>query len=112
MIVALAVAEAVQVVGILLVFALMVGPAAAALRAARRASGSALVLSMLLAIAETWVGIALAYVTDWPPSFWITALSSGAYLLSLLMPQSAGRRAPAPAGAAVPEAAERARLTP
>ena len=111
LIVGIAVAEAVQVVGILLVFALMVGPAAAALRLTPRLR-IGVVLAVLLAIAETWVGIALAYVTDWPPTFWITALSSGAYLLSLLMPQSAGRRAPMPAGAAVPEAAERARLTP
>jgi len=69
------------------------------------------VLAILLAIAETWCGIALAYVSDWPPTFWITALSSVAYLLSLLVSQQVGQPAPRPAAAA-PEAAERARLTP
>jgi zinc/manganese transport system permease protein len=106
-----AVAEAVQVVGILLVFTLMVGPAATAQRLTPRL-GVGVVLAILLAITETWVGIALAYVSDWPPTFWITALSSAAYLLSLLMSQPTGQPAPRPAGAATPEAAERARLTP
>ena len=73
-IVALAIAECAQIVGVLLVFALMVGPAAAAqhltrrLRLGRRAVGSAR--------ARGGLGrIALAYYTDWPTSFWITALS-------------------------------------
>src|ERR1051326_6388598 len=82
-IVAIAVAEAVQVVGILLVFALMVGPAAAALRFTTRLK-SGVALAIGLAVAETWVGITLAYVTDWPPSFWITLLSSAGYGASLL----------------------------
>jgi zinc/manganese transport system permease protein len=84
-IVAVAVAEAVQVVGILLVFALMVGPAAAAFRiTAQLRLGIA--LSVVLAVTETWLGIALAYVTDWPPSFWITLLSSVIYGLTLCRP--------------------------
>jgi zinc/manganese transport system permease protein len=111
LIVGVAVAEAVQVVGILLVFTLMVGPAATALRLTPRL-GVGVVLAILLAIAETWCGIALAYVSDWPPTFWITALSSVAYLLSLLVSQQVGQPAPRPAAAAAPEAAERARLTP
>jgi zinc/manganese transport system permease protein len=82
-IVAIAVAEAVQVVGILLVFALMVGPAAAALRCTTRIR-SGVVLAAVLAVAETWAGIALAYVTDWPPTFWITLLSSAVYGLTFL----------------------------
>ena len=81
-VVALAVAEATQVVGILLVFALMVGPAAAALRLSSRFR-TALLLSMLLALAQTWLGIALAYETDWPPSFWITFLSFLTYAGSI-----------------------------
>jgi len=76
--VAVATAEAVQVVGILLVFALMVGPAAAALRCTTRIK-TGIVLSILFGIAETWAGIALAYATDWPPTFWITLLSSAVY---------------------------------
>jgi zinc/manganese transport system permease protein len=81
-IVAIAVAEAAQVVGVLLVFALMVGPAAAALRLTSRI-GWGVALAILLALTETWIGIALAYVTDWPPSFWIVAVSGLVYFLSL-----------------------------
>jgi zinc/manganese transport system permease protein len=90
-VVAIAVAEAVQVVGILLVFALMVGPAAAALRCTTRLK-SGIALSVIFAVAETWAGIALAYVTDWPPSFWITLLSSVVYGLTFaprLLPRAA-----------------------
>jgi zinc/manganese transport system permease protein len=94
-VVAIAVAEAVQVVGILLVFALMVGPAAAALRCTVRLK-SGIALSIALAVAETWAGIALAYVTDWPPSFWITLLSSAVYGLTFaprLLPTAAPAQA-------------------
>lgn len=87
-IVAVAVAEAAQVVGVLLVFALMVGPAAAAQRlTSRLAPGIA--LSVALALAETWLGIALAYVTDWPATFWIVLVSCAAYFLALARPMNA-----------------------
>jgi zinc/manganese transport system permease protein len=89
-VVALATAECAQIVGVLLVFALMVGPAAAAQRIAATVIGGIL-LSALLALVEAWLGIALAYYTDWPTSFWITALSALVYLLAAL-PQTAGRR--------------------
>jgi zinc/manganese transport system permease protein len=82
-IVALAVAECVQIVGVLLVFALMVGPAAAAQRLTT-GIGSGLFLSAGLALLEAWTGIALAFYTDWPSSFWITALSAGIYLFTTL----------------------------
>ena len=81
-IVAVAVAEAAQVVGVLLVFALMVGPAAASQRLSARL-GPALALAIFLALAETWGGIALAYVTDWPTTFWIVLLSCLVYFVSL-----------------------------
>lgn len=82
-VVAVAVAEAAQAVGVLLIFALMVGPAAAALRfSARIVPGIA--LSVFLALFDSWAGIALAYVTNWPPTFWIVTLSCGVYFLSLL----------------------------
>ncbi len=84
-IVALAVAECVQIVGALLVFALMVGPAAAAQRLTTRI-GNGLLLSVGLALLEAWTGITLAFYTDWPVSFWITALSAGAYGLTALLP--------------------------
>ncbi|HEY3912260.1 MAG TPA: metal ABC transporter permease [Stellaceae bacterium] len=92
-IVAVAVAEAAQVVGVLLVFALMVGPAAAALRLASRLR-SGIALSVILAVAETWGGIALAYWTDWPTTFWIVLLSCLVYFLSLAKSPAGARRMP------------------
>ncbi|HUZ71495.1 MAG TPA: metal ABC transporter permease [Stellaceae bacterium] len=94
-IVAVAVAEAAQVVGVLLVFALMVGPAAASLRLTSRL-GVGVALSIGLALFDTWAGIALAYLTDWPPSFWIVLLSCLGYALALLA-RSGGARLPPPA---------------
>jgi len=81
-IVALAVAECVQIVGVLLVFALMVGPAASAQRLTTRL-WHGIALSSALALAEAWSGVALAWWTDWPASFWITALSSLVYLAAV-----------------------------
>jgi zinc/manganese transport system permease protein len=83
-IVALAVAECVQIVGVLLVFALMVGPPAAAQRLTTGVA-SGVLLSAGLALGEAWAGIALAYYTDWPSSFWITTLSAAIYLLANLV---------------------------
>jgi zinc/manganese transport system permease protein len=82
MIVAVAVSEAAQIVGVLLVFTLMVGPAAAALAFTRRLYAAAL-LAALLALAEAWGGLTLAFYSDWPVSFWITALSGLVYFASL-----------------------------
>jgi zinc/manganese transport system permease protein len=72
-----------QIVGVLLVFALMVGPAATAQRLTTHVL-TGLILSAALALAEAWSGIALSYYTDWPASFWIATLSGGLYLISLL----------------------------
>ena len=82
-IVGIAVAECAQIVGVLLVFTLMVGPAAAAQNFSRRLMGGVL-LAAGIALAEAWGGLTLAYYTDWPTSFWITALSGLVYLTSLV----------------------------
>ncbi len=80
-IVALATAECAQIVGVLLVFALMVGPGATAQRLVSGV-GAGVLLSALLALAEAWGGLTLAFYTDWPTSFWITALSTLIYALA------------------------------
>jgi zinc/manganese transport system permease protein len=90
-VVALATAECAQIVGVLLVFALMVGPAAAAQRLTT-GIGTGLLLSAGLAVMEAWAGITLAFYTDWPTSFWITALSAGVYLLADLPRVAQARR--------------------
>ncbi len=80
-IVALAVSESAQIVGILLVFSLMVGPPAAAqLLATGLWRGMALAAG--LALAEAWLGIAIAYHTDWPVSFCIALLSALGYFVA------------------------------
>lgn len=84
MLVALATSAAAQIVGVLLVFTLMIGPAAAAQLICRTVI-TGLVASALIALLAAWSGIALAYYTDWPPSFWITAVSAALYLLALVV---------------------------
>ena len=81
--VAVTVAEAVQAVGALLVFGLMVTPAAIAQNLTSRPY-LALALSAGLAAAVVWLGLILAFYIPYPASFFITALAFGGYLLSLL----------------------------
>ena len=82
--VAMAVSQSIQIVGVLLVFTLLVGPPAAAqLLTSRLVPGIA--LSALLAVAQGWLGITIAYYTDWPASFWITALSALVYGAAVAM---------------------------
>jgi zinc/manganese transport system permease protein len=80
-IVALAVSQSAQIVGVLLVFALMVGPPATA---QRLVSGlwSGMILSAGIALAEAWLGLVVAYHTDWPVSFCIALLSALGYFLT------------------------------
>jgi zinc/manganese transport system permease protein len=91
-IVALAVSECAQIVGVLLVFTLMVGPPAAAQRITT-ALWSGLIVSALLALAEAWLGLTMAYYTDWPVSFCIAVLSALGYFAALALP--AARSQPA-----------------
>jgi zinc/manganese transport system permease protein len=71
----LVVAGAAQVVGVLLVFSLLVAPAAAAQHATPRV-GTGVALSVAFALAQALGGVTLAFYTDWPVSFWITALGA------------------------------------
>jgi zinc/manganese transport system permease protein len=77
---AAAVAEAVQVVGALLLFALLVTPAAIAERLVARPY-VALFVSALLALIFTWLGLTIAFYTAYPVSFLISALAFAAYIL-------------------------------
>jgi zinc/manganese transport system permease protein len=80
-VVGLAVAGAAQVVGVLLVFSLLVGPAAAAQRLTARV-GAGFSLALALAVAQAAGGVTLAFYTDWPASFCITALAAACYGLT------------------------------
>ncbi len=83
-VVAVATAECAQIVGVLLVFALMIAPAAAAQHLTRRILPGML-LAVVLALADAWGGLILAYYTNWPSSFCITALGSLTYLAAVLV---------------------------
>jgi zinc/manganese transport system permease protein len=76
----LSVAETVQITGALLVFALLVTPAATAHQLTGR-PWLGIALSVALALAVTWVGLTLAYFSVYPVGFYITSLSFGLYLL-------------------------------
>jgi zinc/manganese transport system permease protein len=81
-IVALAVAQSVQIVGVLLVFTLMVGPPAAA-QLLTTHLGRGVALSAGLALAQAWAGIVVAYYTDWPTSFCIAVLAALVYVVAV-----------------------------
>jgi zinc/manganese transport system permease protein len=86
---ALAVGLSSLAIGTVLSTALLVGPAATALRVTRR-MGSALVLSVVIGVGATWVGVLLAYDSyywgaggnGWPVSFFIVAAVFATYLIS------------------------------
>lgn len=77
--VAITVSMSVQVVGILLIFTLLVGPAATAIRIVQRPLW-AIALAILIGLTVTWIGIWLAIHGTWPPSFYIATLSFALYL--------------------------------
>jgi zinc/manganese transport system permease protein len=77
----LAVAAATQITGTLLVFALLVAPAASAHQLSNR-PGRALLISVGIAVLVTWLGLAIAYFSEYPIGFYVTTLAFGAYLLS------------------------------
>jgi len=78
--VSIAITEASQVVGILLVFALLIGPAASAI-CCTQTFWRGLGLSILFGLIIVWLGIFLTYFTNWPASFWISTLSFISYLM-------------------------------
>jgi len=80
LVVAVAVSFAVQVTGVLLIFSLMVTPAATAQYLSRRPQ-RAIAISVAIALMATWVGLFVAYYTPYPVSFFITAIVFSLYVL-------------------------------
>ncbi|MDQ6918302.1 MAG: metal ABC transporter permease [Candidatus Dormibacteraeota bacterium] len=80
LILALAIAVTVQIVGTLLVFALLVAPGASALQLTARPMRG-LALSILLSLGFTWLGLAIAYFTVYPIGFFITTFAFATYVL-------------------------------
>lgn len=77
----LAVAATSQITGALLVFALLVAPAATAQQLTARPARS-LALTLVIGLAVTWLGLALAYYSIYPVGFYVTSLAFAAYLLA------------------------------
>jgi zinc/manganese transport system permease protein len=79
LLVALTTAEAIQVVGVLLVLTLVITPAAAAQRLTVR-PGLTVLLSVGIALVSTEGGILLSLAQSWPTSFFISAISFAFYV--------------------------------
>jgi zinc/manganese transport system permease protein len=77
-ILALATAMTVPVVGALLIFSLMIGPPAAA-RSLTSRPLLALVLSACIALVTVWVAIAASYLYNWPVGFFVGVLAAVSY---------------------------------
>ncbi|MFN2615219.1 MAG: metal ABC transporter permease [Actinomycetota bacterium] len=76
-----AVAEASQITGSLLVFALLVLPAATAQQITVRPARAA-ALSVAIAVCVTWAGLLLAYYSSYPTGVYITSVAFGFYILA------------------------------
>jgi len=88
---ALTTAEAIQVVGVLLVLTLVITPAAAAQRLTGRPT-LALLLSVAIALVSTEGGILLSLAKPWPPSFFITTISFACYVAARYYDRSRSRQ--------------------
>lgn len=77
---ALEVAVAVQVVGVLLIFALLVTPAAIAQDVTTRPTRAVLV-AVILALLFTWAGLAAGYVFPYPVGFFIATFAFATFVL-------------------------------
>ena len=77
-VVALATAMTVPVVGALLIFSLMIGPPAAA-RSLTSRPAVAMLLSIAIALATVWLAIAASYQLNWPVGFFVGTFSALSY---------------------------------
>ncbi len=88
----LSVTMAVQAVGTLLLFALVVTPAATAIMLTARPT-AAMGVSTLLAVTAVWAGLALSAMFNMPPSFLIVTIVSVIWFAVWLAAQRLGRSA-------------------
>ncbi|HUO55914.1 MAG TPA: metal ABC transporter permease [Candidatus Paceibacterota bacterium] len=84
LLIAAATSIAVQVVGVLLIFSLMVTPAAVASRLARRPI-QGIMISVVLALLSTWLGLFVSFYLPYPVSFFITSITFAVYILVRLI---------------------------
>jgi zinc/manganese transport system permease protein len=89
---ALVITMAVQVVGTLLLFALVVTPAATAIAWTAR-PGYAIAASAGIALVSVWLGLVLAVMFDLPPSFFIVTIATMIWLATWLLSRRSGQDA-------------------
>ena len=82
-ILAVAVSVAVQIVGILLIFTLILAPAATAQYLTSKPLHT-IGLAILIALFEVWMGIIFSYYISWPVSFFISSIAFLLYLCARL----------------------------
>jgi zinc/manganese transport system permease protein len=79
LVMALATSMTVPVVGALLMFSLMIGPAAAA-RSLTARPVLAMTLSVVIALVTVWTGIVASYQSNWPLGFFVGVLGAAFFL--------------------------------
>jgi zinc/manganese transport system permease protein len=77
-----AVAEASQITGTLLVFALLVMPAATAQVISAHPALS-LGITLVIAVTVTWLALGVAFFTPYPIGFWVTTIAFAGYVTAL-----------------------------
>jgi zinc/manganese transport system permease protein len=85
LLIAAATSIAVQVVGVLLIFSLMVTPAAIAGRLASKPSHG-VIISVSIAVLATWIGLFISFYLPYPVSFFITTIVFLIYIFVRSMP--------------------------
>ena len=81
---ALAVAATSQITGVLLVFAVLVAPPAAAQQLTSRPLAG-LLLGIVFALLVVWLGLAAAYFSPWPVGFYTTTFAFAVYVIARLI---------------------------
>jgi zinc/manganese transport system permease protein len=87
----LAVAATSQITGVLLVFALLVTPAATAQALTARPVLS-VALTILTGVAVVWIGLGISYFSVYPAGFFITSIAFVVYVLARLSAGALARR--------------------
>jgi zinc/manganese transport system permease protein len=88
---AVAISVAVTIIGVLLIFALTVTPAAIGTRLAKRPV-CAVLISVLVALFATWAGIFVGFYEVEPTSFFIVTIVFAIYLVVRALPSLASLR--------------------
>ncbi len=83
-------AEVSQITGVLLVFALLVMPAAAAQQITARPAVS-FVLTIALAVVTTWLSLGVAFFSVYPVGFYVTTIGFVVYVTAAAWRAAAGR---------------------